>query len=69
MTKQVKKTQWEQEIENGYNFKYKMTKNCFDNIIATRQGKEKNMNPYIYAVDYINKEFGLKGKCIEVMVY
>lgn len=57
------------EILNGYNYKYKMTRACFASIIATRQGKEKTMNPYVYAVDYINNEYGLKGKCVEVVVY
>lgn len=51
------------------NYKYKMSKACFDSIIGTRQGKEKNMNPYVYAVDYINNEYGLKGTCVEVVVY
>jgi hypothetical protein len=51
------------------NYKYKMSKACFESIINTRQGKEKSMNPYIYAVDYINKEYGLKGTCVEVVVY
>ena len=51
------------------NYKYKMSKACFESIMNTRQGKEKSMNPYIYAADYINKEYGLKGTCIEVVVY
>jgi hypothetical protein len=55
------------EIKNTY--KYKMTKECFNAILATRQGKEKNMNPYIFVVDYINASHGLKGTCVEVAVY
>jgi hypothetical protein len=46
-----------------------MTKECFNAILATRQGKEKNMNPYIFVVDYINASYGLKGTCVEVAVY
>lgn len=50
-------------------FKYKMSRECFKSILDTRKGKEKNMNPYVYAKNYINDEYGLKGTCVEVVVY
>ena len=56
------------DIMNNYNYKYRMSKECFQSIIATRSGDEKTMNPYDYVIKYINESYGLKGKCVEVAV-
>lgn len=50
-------------------YKYKMSRECFKSILGSRKDKEKNMNPYVYAKNYINDEYGLKGTCVEVVVY
>lgn len=44
---------WGREIE------YVMDKEQFDSIANTRGNK--NINPYVYVIEYINETFGLLG--------
>ena len=46
---------WGQEIE------YVMPRNMFDAIAAKREGKERNTDPWMFVLNYINDTFGLLG--------
>ena len=45
---------------------YNISKRMFDEIAGTRGNK--NLNPYIYVVDYINETFGLLGTVTAIVV-
>lgn len=64
MTK--KKNVKKQVAKVNNNFEYRMTKECFQSIVATRSGEDKGMNPYSYVIKYINDVYGLKGVCTKV---
>ena len=51
---------WGREIE------YIMGKEQFDAIANTRGNK--NINPYIYVIEYINETFGLLGTVTEIRI-
>ena len=62
--KQVSKAQ---QVTN--NFQYRMTKESFQSIVATRSGEDKGMNPYDYVKKYINETYNLRGICTEVTTF
>lgn len=66
MTKKKNIKNQTKEVNN--NFQYRMTKDSFQSIVATRSGEDKGMNPYDYVVKYINDVYGLKGVCTKVTV-
>lgn len=45
---------------------YNISKRMFDEIADTRGNK--NLNPYIYVIDYINETFGLLGTVTAIVV-
>ncbi|MBE5925617.1 MAG: hypothetical protein E7270_01300 [Lachnospiraceae bacterium] len=45
---------------------YNISKKMFDEIADTRGNK--NLNPYIYVIDYINETFGLLGTVTALVV-
>lgn len=45
---------------------YNISKRMFDEIAGTRGNK--NLNPYIYVIDYINETFGLLGTVTAIVV-
>ena len=45
---------------------YNISKRMFDEIANTRGNK--NLNPYIYVIDYINETFGLLGTVTAIVV-
>ena len=45
---------------------YNISKSMFDEIAGTRGNK--NLNPYVYVIDYINETFGLLGTVTALVV-
>jgi hypothetical protein len=45
---------------------YNISKRMFDEIASTRGNK--NLNPYIYVIEYINETFGLLGTVTAIVV-
>lgn len=49
--------------------RYKMSKDLAKSLLAARSNGEKKKNPQAYLCEYVNREFGLKGFCVEVVLY
>ena len=48
---------------------YKMTQKMFDCLLEGRSEEEKKKNPYVYVMQIINEQFGLKGKVTHIHIF
>ena len=48
---------------------YQMTKRMFDSLLNTRTELEKKLNPYVFVMNVINNEFGVKGEVTHISIY
>lgn len=48
---------------------YKMTQRMFDSLLEGRTEEEKKKNPYVYVMQVINEQFGLKGKVTHIHIF
>lgn len=48
---------------------YKMTQRMFDSLLEERTEEEKKKNPYVYVMQVINEQFGLKGKVTHIHIF
>ena len=51
----------------GIEFEYQMAKELARGIMSA--SKQKISDPQRFLVDYVNRELGLRGHCIKVIVY
>lgn len=61
------KTVWAKPFYNE--IEYSMPKEMAKEILATRKGENRNMNPQTFLCKVVNEEFGLKGNCTKVTTY
>ena len=47
---------------------YKMTKEFAKSLLNERKGNEKRMSNQAYLCKYVNDVYGLKGKCVRVLI-
>lgn len=45
---------------------YHMCKSVAEGLLNNRKDSEKKIEPIKYLCDYVNREFGIKGICIDV---
>lgn len=45
---------------------YNMTETMAKEILKTRQGEEKKMQPQAFLAKYVQEQFGVKGICVKV---
>lgn len=45
---------------------YQMSQKFADELLKTRKGQEKNMNPQDFLIKYVNDEYGLLYNCVRV---
>ena len=68
MTKEPEnKSVWTKPFYND--IEYEMPKGLAKEILATRKGEERNMQPQAFLCKVVNEEFGLLGNCIKVTTY
>ena len=48
---------------------YEMPKEMAKQLLATRKGEERNMQPQTFLCKVVNEEFGLLGNCIKITTY
>ena len=61
------KSVWTKPFYNE--IEYEMPKAFAKEILATRKGEERNMQPQTFLCKVVNEEFGLLGNCIKVTTY
>ena len=47
---------------------YKMSKQHFDAILATRKSDEKKMNPYVFVMKILNEQYGIRGEVKKLLI-
>ena len=47
---------------------YQMTKQMFDSLLKTRSETEKRLNPYVFVMQVVHREFGVKGTVTHITV-
>lgn len=57
---------WDNSPIYGTEFEYQMPKSLAHGLIAAEN--KKVTDPQQFLVDYVNREFGLKGHCTRVVV-
>lgn len=48
---------------------YKMPEQMAKEYLANRKGDEAKMHPNDYLIEVVNSNFGIKGHCVEVIVF
>ena len=48
---------------------YQMTKQMFDSLLKTRSETEKKLNTYVFVMQVVNREFGIKGTVTHISIY
>lgn len=61
MSKSLKKFVYRPKNFWGKEIEYVMPRDEFDAIAAKREGKERNTDPWMFVLNYINDTFGLLG--------
>ena len=61
------KSVWSKPYYGG--IEYEMPKAYAKEILATRKGEERNMQPQAFLCKVVNEEFGLLGNCVKVTTY
>ena len=61
------KSVWTKPFYNE--IEYEMPKAFAKEILATRKGEERNMQPQTFLCKVVNEEFGLLGNCVKVTTY
>lgn len=64
-----KRTNWAEMPEQAWwgEYQYKMPSSLAQGLLATASKGEK-ADPRKFLCDYVNREFGIKGYCVEVFV-
>ena len=52
----------------GEKIRYQLSKQSFDNILATGKNGKKKADAYQYVMDFINEQYGLKGTVTQLSV-
>lgn len=47
---------------------YAMPRGIAENLLNSRKGKEKGIDPQKYLCDYVNEELNLIGYCVKVII-
>ena len=61
------KSVWAKPFYGG--IEYEMPKEMAKQILATRKGEERNIQPQVFLCKVVNEEFGLLGNCVKVTTY
>ena len=48
---------------------YKMPAEMAKIILKERKGNDARMDPQKYLCNYVNEQYGLKGNCVNVILY
>lgn len=48
---------------------YKMSGVIADNLLNSRKGEDKKMNPAEYLCKVVNEEYRLKEKCVSILLF
>ena len=56
-------------IKKVNGMEYQMTKQMFDSLLKTRSETEKKLNPYVFVMQVVNREFGIKGTVTHISIY
>lgn len=54
---------------NRNNVRYSMSKKMFDAIAKDRKGEDRKKNPFVYVMEVINQEFGIKGEVKSIAIH
>ena len=57
-----------ENVYAGY-IEFKMPEAMAQAYLETRNKNEKNKNPKEFLINVVNEEFGLKGRCVNVITY
>lgn len=55
-------------MRNETPLEYQMPEKMFYGMLKKRTEEEEKLNPYVYVMNVINKEFGLRGKVTRLSV-
>lgn len=55
-------------LKNEKSIGYQLSRKMFNAILETRSEAEKKLNPYQYAMDYLNEQNNLRGKVTSIQV-
>ncbi len=50
------------------NIGYQMTRKMFKSILDTRTAMEKKLNPYVFVMNVLNEQYGLKGTVKQITI-
>lgn len=56
-------------MKNSQGLEYRMSKKMFNELLSSRAEEEKKQNPYVYVIQIINEQFGLKETVNKVSFY
>lgn len=56
-------------MKNSNPIDYRMSKQMFNAILATRKGNETKLNPYTYVMNYVNDTFGIRGTVKHISLF
>lgn len=59
----------EKNMNKPGGIEYKMSGVIADNLLNSRKGEDKKMNPAEYLCKVVNEEYRLKEKCISILLF
>lgn len=48
-------------VKNNHPLGYRMTRKMFNSILENRTDEDKKANPYVFVMNYLNEQNGLRG--------
>lgn len=56
-------------LKGANKMRYSMSKKMFDTILRGRTGEDKKKHPFVYVLEVVNREFGIKGEVKSIAIH